>query len=52
VTDLLHRLGFSYKKPTHVPGKQDPVQQEAFVEGYERLKAAKGDNDPIYTDHD
>ncbi|MBW8035738.1 MAG: transposase [Planctomycetes bacterium] len=21
VTDLLHRLGFSYKKPKHVPGK-------------------------------
>ena len=21
VTDLLHRLGFSYKKPTHVPGR-------------------------------
>jgi len=32
VTDLLHRLGFSYKKPTHVPGKQDPAQQQAFLE--------------------
>ena len=48
VTDLLHRLGFSYKKPTHVPGKQDPVRQQAFVEEYERLKASKGQNDPIY----
>ena len=48
VTDLLHRLGFSYKKPTHVPGKQDPVQQEAFLEEYEQLKTNKGDNDPIY----
>jgi len=28
VTDLLHRPGFSYKKPTHVPGKQDPVRQQ------------------------
>ena len=48
VTDLLHRLGFSYKKPTHVPGKQDPEKQQAFLEGYERLKARKGKKDPIY----
>jgi transposase len=48
VTDLLHRLDFSYKKPTHVPGKQDPAQQEAFLRDYERLKARKGKNDPIY----
>ena len=48
VTDLLHRLGFSYKKPAHVPGKQDPAQQEVFIDEYERLKATKGDNDPIY----
>ena len=48
VTDLLHRLGFSYKKPTHVPGKQDPVQQQAFLEEYEQIKASKDENDPIY----
>jgi transposase len=48
VTDLLHRLGFSYKKPTHVPGKQNPVQQRAFLEEYEYIKASKGQNDPIY----
>jgi len=48
VTDLLHRLGFSYKKPTHVPGKQDPLRQQAFLEEYEQLKASKGQNDPIY----
>jgi transposase len=48
VTDLLHRLGFSYKKPTHVPGKQDAAQQQAFVEEYELIKAGKGENDPIY----
>ena len=48
VTDLLHRLGFSYKKPTHVPGKQDPAQQHAFIEEYEQIKADKGKNDPIY----
>jgi len=48
VIDLLHRLGFSYKKPTHVPGKQDPAQQQAYIEEYERIKAEKGENDPIY----
>ena len=48
VTDLLHRLGFSYKKPKHVPGKQDPAKQQAFVEEYEQIKADKGENDPIY----
>ncbi|MHC4882912.1 MAG: IS630 family transposase [Planctomycetota bacterium] len=48
VTEVLHRLGFSYKKPTHVPGKQDPFQQQAFLVQYERIKARKGKNDPIY----
>src|ERR1035437_2547807 len=40
VTDLLHRLGFSYKKPTHVPGKQDPAQQRAFLKEYKHIKAS------------
>lgn len=48
VTDLLHRLGFSYKKPTHVPGKQDPAKQQLFLEEYEHIKAQKGENDPVY----
>lgn len=48
VTDLLHRLGFSYKKPTHVPGKQDLSKQQSFLEEYELLKACKGENDTIY----
>lgn len=48
VTALLHRLGFSYKKPTHIPGKQDPVEQRAFLEEYEHIKACKGENDAIY----
>lgn len=48
VTALLHRLDFSYKKPTHVPGKQDPAQQQVFLKEYERIKACKGRNDPIY----
>ncbi len=48
VTELLHRLDFSYKKPAHVPGKQNPVQQQAFLSEYEHLKAVKGKDDPIY----
>jgi transposase len=48
VTDLLHRMGFSYKKPTHVPGKQDPARQQAFLKEYIRIKAQKGKDDPIY----
>ena len=48
VTALLHRMGFSYKKPTHIPGKQDSAQQKAFLEEYEHLKAVKGKNDQIY----
>lgn len=48
VTALLHRLGFSYKKPAHVPGKQDPVKQQEFLDQYERIKAEKGENDPVY----
>lgn len=48
VTDLLHRLGFSYKKPSHVPGKQNPAQQQSFLKEYEYIKANKGENDPIY----
>ena len=48
VTDLLHRLDFSYKKPTHVPGKQDSTTQQAFIEEYDQIKANKGENDPVY----
>jgi len=48
VTKILHRLGFSYKKPTQVPGKQDPEKQAEFLEFYEDLKDEKGSEDPIY----
>jgi transposase len=48
VKELLHRLGFSYKKPKHVPGKLDPKKQEAFLEEYRKLRKTKGKNDPVY----
>ena len=48
VKDLLHRLGFSYKKPKHVPGKLDPDKQEAFLKEYRKLLKTKGQNEPVY----
>ncbi len=40
--DLLHRLGYAYKKPKLVPGKADAKAQEEFVEFYKKLKEIKG----------
>ena len=37
-TDLLHRLGFSFKKATPVSGKAKRKLQEDFVRRYRRLK--------------
>ena len=38
VTDLLHRLGFSFKKTTPVPGKADRDKQQAFINQYISFK--------------
>jgi transposase len=43
LTDMLHRLGFVYKKPKHVPGKADAKSQEEFIERYENLRKNSGD---------
>jgi len=48
VTKLLHRLGFTYKKPKVIPGKADRVKQEEFLKAYNSLKSQLGDNDRIY----
>lgn len=48
VTKLLHRMGFCYKKPGHIPGKADKESQEAFVKKYRQLKAEKAKEDNIY----
>ena len=48
MTSLLHQLGFSYKKPKHVPGKANLKAQEEFIEKYYQLKATKSPNDRIY----
>ena len=48
ITQLLHRLGFSYKKPKIVPGKANPIKQAAFLEIYQQVKDGLGVNDQIY----
>jgi transposase len=37
MTDLLHRLGFSFKKATAVPGKANKEEQKKFVRRYKAL---------------
>ncbi len=48
VTKLLHRLGFTYKKPKVIPGKADRVEQEQFLAQYEQMKNCLGSNDHVY----
>jgi transposase len=44
---LLHRLGFTYKKPKGRPYKADPEQQAAFMEKYTQLKASLEDDEKV-----
>lgn len=48
VTKLLHRLGFTYKKPKVIPGKVEREKQEAFIKKYQETKAGLGQNDSVY----
>lgn len=48
ITKLLHRLGFTYKKPKVVPGKVDKLKQEQFVKIYRQIQSELGNNDKIY----
>src|SRR3989337_310380 len=41
---LLHRLGFTYKKPKIIPGKADKVKQEEFLKAYSQIKQNLSDN--------
>ena len=47
VTNLLRRLGFSYKKPQAVPGKANGAAQVEFLCILSNLKGSKAKNDPI-----
>ena len=48
VTSLLHSLGYSYKKPKHVPVKANKEKQDEFIKKYNELKATKSETDKIY----
>ncbi|MCK9398015.1 MAG: IS630 family transposase, partial [Methylobacter sp.] len=48
ITQLLHRLGFVYKKPKLIPGKADAERQRAFIEEYRKLQSTKEPEDRIY----
>jgi transposase len=47
MTDLLHRLKFTYKKSKLVPAKADKEKQEHFLKQLEELRASKGKDDPV-----
>ena len=55
--DLLHREGYTYKKPKLVPGKPDREAQEVFVRCYEKFMETKGDDvevlflDAVHPEH-
>lgn len=57
VRDLLHRLGYTYKKPSVVPGNPDIEAQEIFAEQYESFMQEKADNvevlfaDAVHPEH-
>lgn len=48
VTKLLHRLGFTYKKPKLIPGKIDLDKQEEFKLQYSLLKGNLAGEEAIY----
>lgn len=48
ITKLLHRLGFSYKKPKIIPGKADLLKQQRFLSTYETIKVNLSPSDQIY----
>jgi len=47
MTDLLHRLKFTYKKSKLVPAKADKEKQEQFLKQLEELRANKGKDEPV-----
>ena len=45
--DLLHRLGYEFKKPKLVPGNPDREAQEIFVEQYKYFMENKPENEAV-----
>ena len=48
MTNLLHRMGFVYKKTRLVPGKADAEAQEKFLLKLNELQSSKGEGDKLY----
>lgn len=48
VTKLMHRLGFTYKKPKLIPGNVNRALQEQFIQLSKQTKEQLGTNDRIY----
>lgn len=57
MTDLLHRLGYTFKKPKLVPGNPDVEEQEEFIRYYEAFMEKKKDDvevlfvDAVHPEH-
>lgn len=47
-TKLLHRLGFTYKKPKIIPGKANFEKQKEFLRKYQEIKSKLKNNDQVY----
>ena len=45
---LLHRLGFDYKKPQKVAGEADVAAQEQFINHYNSLANSLANDEAIY----
>jgi transposase len=45
---LLHKLGFVYKKTSHVPGKADKDKQEEFIKRFETFMTDKSSDTPVF----
>jgi len=48
MTQLLHRLGYRYKKPNAIPGKADSEQQAKFEKKYRKIRAKMGKEDSLF----
>ncbi len=44
---LMHRLGFTYKKPQSMPAQADEAKQEAFITHYETLMTQLGQDEMV-----
>jgi transposase len=48
MTDLLHSMNFSYKKPEGLPAKADPSEQEKWLEDFMLFLMARPSNEPAF----